>query len=283
MVSVAHAIRWALGKGRRFFGGWIPKKRIHIYTHHKVATALTSKVFREISIYYGLTFQEAPGFHADVEDSQVVHYWHSQASDKILSSEHLGVHFVRDPRDVIVSGYLFHQRTDEAWCVNDNFEITGDIDFPQVAFSQVHLTHAEKEEYLEWLNGKSYQENISSLTQDDGLIFEMDGYAGRTIFCMRDWSTNEQILEVRFEEITTNYDEMWMRIFTHLGFENKELAKAMDIAKKHDMGRMSRDQISQNKHISTGKISKWKEYFSENVAREYSEKFNDVHKDIGYD
>lgn len=283
MVGITHAILWALGKGRRIFGGWSPKKRIHIYTHHKVATALTSKVFREISLHYGLSFKDAPGYHDEVENSQIIHYWHSQTSSEILNSDHLGVHFIRDPRDVIVSGYLFHKRTDEAWCVNKDLKISGEIAHPQVDFSQVHLPHEKKAEYLEWLNGKSYQENICSLSQDDGLIFEMNGFAGRTIDCMREWLPQDQILEVKFEAITIDYDEMWMRIFTHLGFEGLALTKAMNIAKQHDIGRMTSGQISQNKHISTGKISKWKEFFSENVANEYSKKFNDVHKELGYE
>ena len=240
-------------------------------------------MFREISLHYGLSFKDAPGFHDKLKDSQIVHYWHSQVSDEILNSDHLGVHFFRDPRDVIVSGYLFHKRTDEAWCINNNFEITGEINFPQVAFSQVHLAHQEKVDYLEWLNGKSYQDNISSLSQDDGLIFEMNGYSKRTINCMRDWKSQEQIIEVKFEDIASDYDELWMRIFAHLGFEDKALTTAMNIAKKHDIGRMSSGQISQNKHISTGKISKWKEYFSEDVTNEYSKKFEDVHKEMGYD
>ena len=283
VVSITHAIRWSLGKGRRLFGGWKPPKRIQIYTHHKIATALTSKIFREISLYYGLSFSDAPGFHGGVDSSHIVHYWHSQVSTEILDSTHLGVHFIRDPRDVIVSGYLFHKRTDEAWCINKNLNVSGEINHPQVDFSQVHLTHEEKSKYLEWLDGKSYQENIASISQDDGLIFEMNGFAGRTIDCMTNWTGNEQIIEVKFEEITTQYDKMWKGIFTHLGFTDKAMEKAMSIARKHDIGRMSGDEIKQNKHISTGKISKWKDFFSEAVEKEYSEKFNDAHQKLGYE
>ena len=133
------------------------------------------------------------------------------------------------------------------------------------------------------LNGKSYQENISSLSQEKGLIFEMNGFAGRTIEGMKSWSTNQRVIEVKFEDITTEYDQMWIRIFSHLGFEGKALDRAMAIARKHDIGRMSSDQISQNKHISTGKISKWKEFFSDEVAEKYSESFGDAHKSLGYD
>ena len=66
-------------------------------------------------------------------------------------------------------------------------------------YSQVHLQHEEKIRYLESLNGKSYQENISLLNQDDGLIFEMDGFAGRTIGDLSKWAGNETILEMKFE------------------------------------------------------------------------------------
>ena len=111
----------------------------------------------------------------------------------------------------------------------------------------------------------------------------MNGFAGRTIEGMVSWSTNQRVIEAKFEDITTEYDQMWNRIFSHLGFEGKALDRAMAIARKHDIGRMSSDQISQNKHISTGKISKWKEFFSDEVAEKYSENFGDAHKSLGYD
>ena len=283
VVSIGHAIRWARGRVRRSLGGFKPERQIHIYTHHKIGTALTSKVFRDIATYYGLTFVDAPGYNSNVKNADVVHYWHSQISDEIQNSNHKGIHIVRDPRDVIVSGYLYHQRCKEEWCTNQDFNIDGDISYPQVDYSQEHLSHDEKVEYLNSLNKKSYQENLKSMSQDDGLIFEMDGFAGRTIADLLNWNSNPNILDVKFEDLLADYDEKWRTIFIHLGFEGKHLERVSNFAKRHDLSRMSTDQIAKDKHISTGKLTKWKEYFNENIDAEYRKRFGDAHTKLDYD
>ena len=284
MLSINQVAMWFFGKIRRFVGSYKPPQKIYLYTHHKIGTALLSKVFRDVSRYYGLRFHDALGFTESVpEDSDIVHFWHSQCSEKILSSQHLGIHLTRDPRDVIVSGYLYHQRTKEEWCKNEDFEIKQNIGYPQVDYSQIHLQHEEKIGYLELLNGKSYQKNISLLNQDDGLIFEMDGFAGRTIGDLSKWVGNETILEMKFEKIIEQYDNSWKDIFSHLGFSGKQLIRACRIAKAHDMNKMSEKEIAKDKHISTGKLRKWKDYFSEEVYQAYTERFENIHLKLDYE
>ena len=284
MKGVSRAIKWARGKLRRFSGGFTPDSRIHLYTHHKVATALMSKVFRDISTYFGLKFIDAPGYNQNISNSaHIVHYWHSLVSDEIINSKHKGVHVMRDPRDVIVSGYLYHKRSSEAWCINENFELSENIVWPQVDFSQEFLSNTEKIDYINWLNGNSYQENIKSLNQNEGLIFEMEGFAGRTISDMINWKRNENIIESKFEEIIANYDDVWEGIFTHMGFSNENLKLAIEIARRHDLSRMTEDQIAKDSHISTGKITKWKDFFSQDVEKEYTERFGNCHLSLGYE
>ena len=283
VVSIGHAIKWARGRVRRFLGGFKPENKIHIYTHHKIGTALTSKVFREIATYYGLKFVDSPGYNENIEDADIVHYWHAQISDEIRNSNHKGIHIIRDPRDVIVSGYLYHQRCKEEWCINQDFEIVENISYPQVDYSQEHLSQEDKVSYLNSLNGKSYQENLKTMPQDEGLVFEMDGFAGRTIGDLLGWDSNPNILEIKFEELLADYDEKWLAVFTHLGFGGKHLQRVSNFAKNHDLSRMSKDQISKDKHISTGKLTKWDEYFNDNISHEYQNRFGDAHGKLGYD
>ena len=121
------------------------------------------------------------------------------------------------------------------------------------------------------------------MPQDEGLLFEMDGFAGRTIGNLLDWSSNPNILEIKFEDLLENYDEKWLAVFTHLGFKGKHLQRVSNFAKNHDLSRMSKDQISKDKHISTGKLTKWNEYFNDNVTQEYQNRFGNAHEKLGYD
>ena len=114
------------------------------------------------------------------------------------------------------------------------------------------------------------------------MIFEMDGYAGRTIRHMANWKKRDHIVEVKMEDISSNYEKSWYLILSHLGFYGKNLDYAVQLALKHDMGRMSSSEITSHKHISTGKLTKWDTYFTEKVRQEYENRFGDIHKALGY-
>ena len=59
-----------------------------------------------------------------------------------------GVRIIRDPRDIWVSAYLYHCRTNEAWCVNTDFDPRPPITYPRVDFSMQHRPERWKRAWL---------------------------------------------------------------------------------------------------------------------------------------
>ena len=143
----------------------------------------------EVSEKIGWRYSSTMGVATNIPSkTDLLHVIHGTVSDSFFQSRNKGVRIIRDPRDVIVSGYLYHQRCSEKWCVNSDFS-NPSRPFPQVPWPLVDADLAAKEEFVSRLDGLSYQEKISSLSKAEGLIFEMDGFAKITIDEMIRWKT----------------------------------------------------------------------------------------------
>ena len=191
---------------------------------------------------------------------------------------------IRDPRDVIVSGYLYHQRCGdhEPWCLNEDFS-DDDFRFPTVPWPVDCQNIEARRDFVSLFNGKSYQTKITELDKEAGIVFEMDGYAGVTINTMLDWKERSEILTIKMEDIVADFDVVFERIFRWLGFEEKVIKEELVWAQAQDLNRMSVRDIKENAHISTGKLTKWKEFFTPEIIEEYTNRFGDAHCHLGYD
>ena len=258
---------------------------ICVFCHHKVGTVLLRQVLAGIARINGWNFFMLLGRHSKLPaEADVVLLAHSQIDLDAIAQPFVGVHFIRDPRDVIVSGYLYHRRTTEPWCVNSDFDPGPPIRFPRVPYSQEHRSEAWKAAYLRSLNGRSYQQNLLALPQRDGLLFEMDHYAAWTIEDMRGWDyAREEVLEVKYEDLMAEYDAGFRYIFSWFGLSASQRDAALEIAAGHDLGRKSQDEIRQMSHVSIGETSKWRSYFEPQHKDAFVARFGEILVDFGYE
>ncbi len=190
---------------------------------------------------------------------------------------------VRDPRDIWVSGYLYHRRCPEGWCVNTDFDPSPPIAYPRVDYSFQHYPERWKRAYLAWLDGKSYQRNLLERDQAAGLAFELAGYTGCTLDAMRGWRvTTEDLLDVQLEAVTRDFDGAMLAIFRHLGFSEGECEQAIALAAPHDIARMSDDAVARNPHIHSRNISKWRDFLSAAELGEFDRRYGDLIVNLGY-
>ncbi len=134
---------------------------IFIFGYHKCGTKLLGKIFSSLCLRFGWKYVSVPGVTDKIPRADLVFFLHSQVDYEKLPENFIGIHMVRDPRDVIVSGYLYHKRTTEAWCISKNFQTSAPIKYPQIPNSQMYRTEAWKIDYIKKLNGMSYQEKIN--------------------------------------------------------------------------------------------------------------------------
>jgi hypothetical protein len=258
---------------------------ICIFCYHKAGTVLFGKIFRQICAANKLEFKSLKGKQTEIPpDTDVILFAHSLIDLAHIAKPFVGVHVIRDPRDIIVSGYLYHRRTTEKWCVNTDFGVTPSIRFPKVPYSQEHRSEEWKIRYLASLGGMSYQENLLRMSQQQGLMFEMNNYGAWTIESMKEWDYGMgNILEITFENLMSSYDDTFRRIFEHIGFSKSESNVGLNIAAQHDLGRRLPEEIEKMRHVSSPRATKWKEYFETQHKNAFLDKFGDVLVKLGYE
>lgn len=253
--------------------------QLFVFTYHKVGTLLFAKLLSQIARSAGLKHRTIVGLALaeDAHDADIVLFAHSLVGFDLGVCNFNGVRMVRDPRDVWVSGYLYHRHCDEVWCTNTDLRETGaPILFPQVPRSQQHRPEAWKRDYLRSLGGKSYQANLQQLPKAKGLAFELDHYAGWTIDAMTGWTPHPAVNDVAIEDLSANFDATMAGIFSHLGFSGDSLARALEIARAEDVARMSDTAIAADPHIHSRQISKWRDYLSARDLDYFAERFPDI-------
>jgi hypothetical protein len=194
------------------------------------------------------------------------------------------IRLIRDPRDVWVSGYLYHLRCDEKWCLNTNMELTSPIGWPQVDYSVEHWPEDWKRRYLERLDGKSYQQNLLDRSLADGLDFELGGYTACTFAAMREWSQGgTEALDIKLEDVMADFDGMMSRVFDHFGFTRDQRQAALEVARTEDIRRMDDSAIAERPQINSRTISKWRDVLSPAQIARFEQSHGDLIRELGYE
>ena len=263
----------------------IRKIPICIFCYHKSGTALLSKVFSQFCQSRNWKFLSLMGRQTQIpQNADVILFGHSLIDPSEISASFVGLHVIRDPRDIIVSGYQYHCRTSEKWCINSDFTPKLPILFPKVPYSQQHRSEEWKLGYLKSLSERSYQENLLSMSQRDGLLFEMNNYGAWTIESMKAWNYNlDNILELKYEQLMNSYDNAFHSIFDHFGFSRSEIDAGMDVASKHDLRRKSAKELEKMNHVSSSKTSRWKEFFEPVHKEMFIKNFGNLLVELGYE
>ena len=265
---------------------WMPapakRPQMLVFSYHKSGTTLFDRVMRKVAERFSLRLTLQYGMVYDIDPSaDIVLLPHSLLGFR-LARAFRGIRLIRDPRDIWVSGYLYHRRTQEQWCVNTDFDPRPPIGYPQVDYSMQHRPERWKRRWLERLNGKSYQQNLLDRDEVAGLDFELEGYTGCTLEAMRSWQPLPEVLDVRLEDITGNYDATMRTVFRHLGFSAEECETAIALAASEDINRMDDAGLAANPHIHSRTLSKWRELLSPAQLRAFELRYGDLLHRLGY-
>ncbi|WP_422001460.1 hypothetical protein [Reyranella sp.] len=260
------------------------RPQILVFTYHKTGTVLFEKVLRAVAARFDLTVALHFGRVEKVDPAvDIVLLGHSLVGPDFAGRPFRAVRIVRDPRDIWVSGYLYHRRCREEWCTNTDFDVSSPITYPRVDYSVEHYPESWKSAYLAGLGGKSYQDNLLERDREAGLAFELAGYTGCTLDAMRGWRLDTpDLLEVQLEALTADFDAVLGTVFRHVGFTEDECAQAIELARPHDVARMSDAAVAENRHIHSRALSKWRDFLSAAEVDAFERQHGDLITRLGY-
>ncbi len=164
--------------------------------------------------------------------------------------------FLRDPRDLIVSGYFYHKRGAEKWC---------------------HV-HGPKPQDWKIVNGtlpdqlradETYTECLNRLSLEDGLKAEIQ-FRKRHFIAMLQWVADPRPLVMKYEDILGNERAAFEKLARHYGFNAAERLLWQQLA----TGTSALKGFS--KHVRNPNSGQWREVFPPEVIRA----FEDAHGNL---
>jgi len=197
--------------------------------HHKVGTVWFDNVLSAVAKHLGLRMYR--GEQCDLPAEVDIFLQDHSRIEREALGDVCGSHIVRDPRDVVISAYFHHLRTDEPWVLRPRAEY----------------------------GGRSYREHLRALDREAGILCEIERSASTVIRDMLAWDyAGNGFLELRYEDLLANEEAGFRRLFSHYGFSPPAVERSATIARRFSHTRMR----SRTAHIRSGRPGEWREHFS---------------------
>lgn len=246
------------------------RRRVHC-SYHKCLTAYFRKVVSRL-------FRSPFGPDGEYRhfDSRIDEFYHdcekyavASVNNHVLDLDRFEdirvTRFVRDPRDLIVSGYFYHKRSVEPWC---------DVVSPTkedwvVVNGTIPEALPERRSFAQFLNEVSLEE---------GLLAELE-FRRRHFESMRAWGADDPRVEVfRYEEILGNEAEIFDRVFRFLELPFSARQIGLHYARKFRAAKSS----SRGGHIRDPRSGQWRTLFTRTVTKKFNDEYGDLAEKFGY-
>lgn len=166
------------------------------------------------------------------------------------------VRFIRDPRDLLVSGYFYHKRGAEHWCALEN---ATDMDWEMVRGAVPSALPADT----------SLATYLQTASLEDGLLAELE-FRRFHFDSMLAWpACDSRVRLFRYEDILGNEESVFNDIFDFFGFAYPARIVAKHNARKFRAGA----RASNRKHIRDPSSGQWRHYFTPDVAARFSAQY----------
>jgi hypothetical protein len=228
--------------------------------HHKVGTVWWGSILRALAERGAWRYVEvtSSGFDGSAD---VYLFEHTRHFDRpgFSGRPFRGTHMVRDPRDVVVSGYFYHLWTEERWAnvPNSRYE------------------------------GLSYREALNRRDRHDGLLLEMERMCRDQLPEMLAWDYSQpEFLELKYEDVIEDEEGSFERVFRHYGLRERDARRALDIVRMKSFSNVSGRKLGDvggATHLRSGRPGEWRAHFTTDHLDRWRELSGDGITRLGYE
>jgi hypothetical protein len=238
--------------------------------YHKCLTVFVARCFTDV---LGERFHD---FHGEFNDFYARHtaYTVSAVSDVRLNPARLGDYrisrFIRDPRDLVVSGYFYHRKGIEDW--------TNDVHANPPGW-RLRIQAAGLMQPTE-----SFAAALQRLDQEDGLIAEML-LRQPTLQAMDQWPANDARIRLwKYEDILDREADIMDAVAEHYGWTDAAgLAMRETLKERAAFWRAGDNRLSWDTHVRNPRKGQWRETFTPKVEAAFSARFPSLLGSLGYE
>jgi hypothetical protein len=202
-------------------------------------------------------------FYAGLGESRI-----ASINNRALDLDRLGrfrlSRFIRDPRDLVVSGYFYHRRGAEDWTRLKN----------------------PKEEDWYFANGTipqglrdrdgSYADYLQSVSLEEGLLAELE-FRRLHFESMARWPLHHpDIVTHRYEDIVGREVAVFSQLFDFYGLSPVERSLGRWFARRYAMRK------SGDPHVRNPEPGQWREHFTPRVRQVFNADYGALVKQLGY-
>jgi len=195
----------------------------------------------------------------------------ASVNNRCLDLERLGrfrlSRFVRDPRDLLVSGFFYHRRGAEAWVTQ-----------PAPTEDDWYFANAAPPEALRG-QSISYAEHLQSLSDEDGLLAELE-VRTRHFDSMAAWpEEHPDIVTFRYEDILGNEERVFGELFEHYGLGPVARGLGGFFVRRYSLKGRAK---ANDPHVRNPTSGQWREHFTPKVRAAFNERYGDLVERLGY-
>ena len=171
----------------------------------------------------------------------------------------VGIHIVRDPRDMLLSAVRFHLVSDEQWL------------------------HEPSEKF----GGLTYQQQLTSFdTLEERVRFEIDHNMGRVIRKMFSFDRQGVFRDIRYEDLIVDVNmTLWHDISIYLGMQGSEIIRSLEVFWRFSIfGKMKElAQSGKHSHIFNGQPRQWQTQLTPSILDMIQGEFESEITGLGYE
>lgn len=253
--------RKPFGKWLSPFHNWNDRPLIVHCCYHKVGTVWFGRVLRAVAAQFGMRHGTGANYDRIVEfetkaNSDVFLDFGSHVNLTMLPRRWKASHMIRDPRDLVVSGYFYHRWTNENWA---------------------NLPRAE-------YRGMTYRQFLNSVPKQEGLLEEIR----RNSFWiphMAGWRfSGPDVFEIRYEDIVQDEEPVLRGMFRHFEFNDRSTERAIAIGRRYNFETLkSKGGAGSKSHLRSGRTSEWREHFGSVHVDLFKKLYPGVLPKLGYE